>query len=214
MKSKPIIVGVTGGSGSGKSSVSKQILKTFSEMSVLVLAQDNYYKDQSHIPFEERLATNYDHPFAFDNDLYLEHIRSIIEGQAIDVPVYDFVNHTRSQEVRHEPSRDVLILEGILIFDNPEIRDLCDIKVFVDTDDDIRLARRIQRDVLQRGRSIESVLDQYMQVVKPMHLQFTEPTKRYADIIVPEGGYNQVAIDLLVTKIHTILRPNVLEGDI
>lgn len=214
MKSKPIIVGVTGGSGSGKSSVSKQILKTFSEMSVLVLAQDNYYKDQSHIPFEERLATNYDHPFAFDNDLYLEHIRSIIEGQTIDVPVYDFVNHTRSQEVRHEPSRDVLILEGILIFDNPEIRDLCDIKVFVDTDDDIRLARRIQRDVLQRGRSIESVLDQYMQVVKPMHLQFTEPTKRYADIIVPEGGYNQVAIDLLVTKIHTILRPNVLEGDI
>lgn len=214
MKSKPIIVGVTGGSGSGKSSVSKQILKTFSEMSVLVLAQDNYYKDQSHIPFEERLATNYDHPFAFDNDLYLEHIRSIIEGQSIDVPVYDFVHHTRSKELRHEPSRDVLILEGILIFDNPEIRELCDIKVFVDTDDDIRLARRIQRDVLQRGRSIESVLDQYMQVVKPMHLQFTEPTKRYADIIVPEGGYNQVAIDLLVTKIHTILRPNVLEGDI
>lgn len=205
MAGRPIIIGVTGGSGSGKSSVSKRILSEFTEMSVLVLAQDNYYKDQSHMPFEERLKTNYDHPFAFDNDLYYQQIQQFIKGETIEVPVYDYAQHNRSCEVRIEPSRDVLILEGILIFEDKQIRDLCDIKVYVDTEDDIRLARRIQRDVVKRGRSVESVLKQYIEVVKPMHHQFTEPTKRYADIIVPEGGHNSVAIDLLTTKIHTIL---------
>ncbi|MBG9979702.1 uridine kinase [Facklamia sp. DSM 111018] len=205
MAGRPIIIGVTGGSGSGKSSVSKRILSEFTEMSVLVLAQDNYYKDQSHMPFEERLKTNYDHPFAFDNDLYYQQIQQFIKGETIEVPVYDYTQHNRSREVIIEPSRDVLILEGILIFEDKQIRDLCDIKVYVDTEDDIRLARRIQRDVVKRGRSVESVLKQYVEVVKPMHHQFTEPTKRYADIIVPEGGHNSVAIDLLTTKIHTIL---------
>ncbi|MGF3141300.1 uridine kinase [Facklamia sp. P13055] len=205
MGDRPIIIGVTGGSGSGKSSVSKRILEQFTEMSVLVLAQDNYYKDQSHLTFEERLKTNYDHPFAFDNDLFFEHIQAFIRGETIEVPIYDFVNHTRSLETRREASRDVLILEGILIFEDKMIRDLCDIKIYVDTEDDIRLSRRIKRDVIKRGRSVESVLEQYETVVKPMHHQFTEPTKRYADIIVPEGGHNHVAIDLLVTKINTII---------
>ncbi|MGF3067375.1 uridine kinase [Facklamia sp. P12950] len=205
MGDRPIIIGVTGGSGSGKSSVSKRILEQFTEMSVLVLAQDNYYKDQSHLTFEERLKTNYDHPFAFDNDLVFEHIQAFIRGETIEVPIYDFVNYTRSLETRREASRDVLILEGILIFEDKMIRDLCDIKIYVDTEDDIRLSRRIKRDVIKRGRSVESVLEQYETVVKPMHHQFTEPTKRYADIIVPEGGHNHVAIDLLVTKINTII---------
>ena len=205
MRKKPIIIGVAGGSGSGKSSVSKRVLEQFTPLSVLVLAQDNYYKDQSHLTFEERLETNYDHPFAFDNDLFIEHIEKFIQGETIEVPTYDFVNHNRSGTITREPSRDVLILEGILLFEDKRLRDLCDIKVYVDTDDDIRLARRIRRDVISRGRSIESVLDQYIDVVKPMHHQFVEPTKRYADIIVPEGGYNQVAIDLIVTKIRTIL---------
>ncbi|MGF3076474.1 uridine kinase [Facklamia sp. P12945] len=205
MGDRPIIIGVTGGSGSGKSSVSKRILEQFTEMSVLVLAQDNYYKDQSHLTFEERLKTNYDHPFAFDNDLFFEHIQAFIRGETIEVPIYDFVNYTRSLETRREASRDVLILEGILIFEDKMIRDLCDIKIYVDTEDDIRLSRRIKRDVIKRGRSVESVLEQYETVVKPMHHQFTEPTKRYADIIVPEGGHNHVAIDLLVTKINTII---------
>ncbi|MGF3073108.1 uridine kinase [Facklamia sp. P13069] len=205
MGDRPIIIGVTGGSGSGKSSVSKRILEQFTEMSVLVLAQDNYYKDQSHLTFEERLKTNYDHPFAFDNDLFFEHIQAFIRGETIEVPIYDFVNYTRSLETRREASRDVLILEGILIFEDKMIRDLCDIKIYVDTEDDIRLSRRIKRDVIKRGRSVKSVLEQYETVVKPMHHQFTEPTKRYADIIVPEGGHNHVAIDLLVTKINTII---------
>ncbi|MGF3183516.1 uridine kinase [Facklamia sp. P12934] len=205
MGDRPITIGVTGGSGSGKSSVSKRILEQFTEMSVLVLAQDNYYKDQSHLTFEERLKTNYDHPFAFDNDLFFEHIQAFIRGETIEVPIYDFVNYTRSLETRREASRDVLILEGILIFEDKMIRDLCDIKIYVDTEDDIRLSRRIKRDVIKRGRSVESVLEQYETVVKPMHHQFTEPTKRYADIIVPEGGHNHVAIDLLVTKINTII---------
>lgn len=205
MTKSPIIIGVTGGSGSGKSSVSKRILEQFTELSVLVLPQDNYYKDQSHLTFEERLLTNYDHPFAFDNDLYYEQIQAFMRGETIEVPVYDFVNHTRSIEVQREVSRDVLILEGILIFEDPLIRDLCDIKIYVDTEDDIRLARRIKRDVIKRGRSVESVLQQYEEIVKPMHHQFTEPTKRYADIIVPEGGHNHVAIDLLTTKIKSII---------
>lgn len=202
---QPIVIGVTGGSGSGKTSVSQQIVNNFSELSVLLLEQDAYYKDQSHLPFEERLKTNYDHPLAFDNDLFYDHLTRLIEGRAIDKPVYDYSRHTRSDEVIHIEPRDVIIVEGILILDDKSIRNLMDIKVYVDTDDDIRLARRILRDINERGRTVQSVIDQYVDVVKPMHHQFIEPTKRYADIIVPEGGYNQVAIDLLTTKVATIL---------
>ena len=205
MKEKPIVIGVAGGSGSGKSSVSQGILEYFPNESILVLCQDNYYKDQAHLSFDERLETNYDHPLAFENDLYIAHIQSLMEGQAVQVPIYDFAAYTRSDQVQLAQPCRVLILEGILIFDEPAIRDLCDIKIYVDTEDDIRLARRIKRDVIQRGRTFESVLKQYEEVVKPMHHQFIEPSKRYADIILPEGGQNQVAIDLLVTKVNTFL---------
>lgn len=203
---KPIIIGVTGGSGSGKSSVTNRILDQFQGLSVMLLQQDYYYKDQSHLPFDERLLTNYDHPHAFDNDLFYEHLVTLIEGGAIEKPVYDYEQHTRSSETIIEHSQEVIIVEGILILDSERIRDLMDIKIYVETDDDIRLARRILRDIKERGRTVHSVINQYIEVVKPMHHQFIEPTKRYADLIIPEGGYNQVAIDLLTTKISTILK--------
>lgn len=205
MSKRPIVIGVSGASGSGKSSVSKRILEIFSEMSILVLQQDFYYKDQTHLPFEERLKTNYDHPLAFDNDLFIEHLEKLMKGETIDKPVYDFANHTRSTETIHQEPRDVIIVEGILILDDKRVRDLLDIKIYVDTDSDICLARRILRDINERGRTVDSVINQYVEVVKPMFHQFVEPTKRYADIIIPEGGYNQVAIDLLATKVRSIL---------
>ncbi|MHA3225554.1 uridine kinase [Globicatella sulfidifaciens] len=205
MSKRPIVIGVSGASGSGKSSVSKRILEIFSEMSILVLQQDFYYKDQTHLPFEERLKTNYDHPLAFDNDLFIEHLEKLMKSETIDKPVYDFANHTRSTETIHQEPRDVIIVEGILILDDKRVRDLLDIKIYVDTDSDICLARRILRDINERGRTVDSVINQYVEVVKPMFHQFVEPTKRYADIIIPEGGYNQVAIDLLATKVRSIL---------
>ena len=205
MSKRPIVIGVSGASGSGKSSVSKRILEIFSEMSILVLQQDFYYKDQTHLPFEERLKTNYDHPLAFDNDLFIEHLEKLMKSETIDKPVYDFANHTRSTETIHQEPRDVIIVEGILILDDKRVRNLLDIKIYVDTDSDICLARRILRDINERGRTVDSVINQYVEVVKPMFHQFVEPTKRYADIIIPEGGYNQVAIDLLATKVRSIL---------
>ncbi|PKY90374.1 uridine kinase [Falseniella ignava] len=205
MTTKPIVIGVTGGSGSGKTSVSQQILRNFQGYSVMLLAQDNYYKDQAHLAFEQRLQTNYDHPDAFDNDLFAKHLATLIDGGEIEIPIYDYSRHTRSDETRMAQSHDVIIVEGILILYSQELRDLMDIKVYVDTDDDIRLARRILRDIKERGRSVDSVIQQYVDVVKPMHHQFIEPTKRYADLIVPEGGYNTVAIDLLSTKIEHFL---------
>lgn len=202
---KPIVIGVTGGSGSGKTSVSKAIWESFSEVSLLLLEQDFYYKDQSHMPFEERLKTNYDHPFAFDNDRFIEDLKTLIQRDSIEQPVYDYANHTRSTETIFRESKDVIIVEGILILNDTRLRDLMDIKVYVDTDDDIRIIRRIKRDIEKRGRSLDSIIKQYLEVVKPMHQQFVEPTKKYADIIIPEGGKNQVAIDLMTTKIASIL---------
>lgn len=202
---QPIVIGVTGGSGSGKTSVSEQIVKNFSGLSVMLLQQDSYYKDQSSLTFEERLNTNYDHPLAFDNDLFIEHLKQLINGDGIDIPQYNFAEHTRSTKTIHQEPRDVIIVEGILILDDKRLRNLMDIKIYVDTDDDIRLSRRILRDINERGRSVDSVIGQYIEVVKPMHHQFIEPTKRYADVIIPEGGYNQVAIDLITTKIASIL---------
>lgn len=202
---KPIVIGVTGGSGSGKTSVSRAIFDHFSGHSILMLEQDFYYKDQSDLSFEERLKTNYDHPFAFDTELLIQHLKDLIAYKAIDKPVYDYSKHTRSDEVIHQEPKEVIIVEGILILDDPRLRDLMDIKVYVDTDDDIRIIRRIKRDIEERGRTLDSVIEQYLNVVKPMHNQFIEPTKRYADIIIPEGGRNQVAIDLMTTKIHSII---------
>lgn len=202
---RPLIIGIAGGSGSGKTSVTRAIYDVVKEHSVVVIEHDYYYKDQSELAFEERLQTNYDHPLAFDTDLLIEHIQELLVGRPINRPVYDYALHTRSgQTVTIEP-KDVIIIEGILVLDDVRLRDLMDIKLFVDTDADLRIIRRIRRDIEERGRSIGSVIDQYMSVVRPMHNQFIEPTKRYADLIIPEGGENMVAIDLMVTKIKTIL---------
>jgi uridine kinase len=205
MGKKPVVIGVAGGSGSGKTSVARAIYEHFGDRSILVLEQDFYYKDQSHLPFEERLKTNYDHPLAFDNDLLIEHIHKLLRYEPIEKPVYDYKLHTRSNKVIYVEPKDVIILEGILVLEDERLRNLMDIKVYVDTDADIRIIRRLLRDIKERGRTLESVIEQYVSVVRPMHNQFVEPTKRYADIIIPEGGQNHVAIDLMVAKIHTIL---------
>ncbi|WP_043933966.1 uridine kinase [Bacillus sp. EB01] len=205
MDRKPVVIGVAGGSGSGKTSVTKAIFDSFQGHSILMIEQDYYYKDQSGLPFEERLKTNYDHPLAFDNDLLIEHIEKLLAREPIEKPVYDYSLHTRSSQVIHVEPKDVIILEGILILEDERLRNLMDIKLFVDTDADIRILRRLQRDIKERGRTVESVIEQYVNVVRPMHNQFIEPTKRYADVIIPEGGHNYVAIDLMVTKIQTIL---------
>ncbi|ESU30691.1 uridine/cytidine kinase [Bacillus sp. 17376] len=205
MDRKPVVIGVAGGSGSGKTSVTKAIYDCFKSQSILMLEQDYYYKDQSHLPLEERLKTNYDHPLAFDNDLLLEHIQKLLSHEAIDKPVYDYAVHTRSSEIIHVEPKDVIILEGILILEDERLRNLMDIKLYVDTDADLRIVRRLLRDIKERGRSMDSVIEQYVKVVRPMHNQFIEPTKRYADVIIPEGGQNHVAVDLMVTKIQTIL---------
>lgn len=202
---KPVVIGVTGGSGSGKTSVTKAIYESFKGHSILMLEQDYYYKDQSDLPFEERLKTNYDHPLAFDNDLLIAHIEQLLRFEPIEKPVYDYSQHTRSDEVIHVEPKDVIILEGILVLEDERLRNLMDIKLYVDTDADLRIIRRMQRDIQERGRTLDSVIDQYVNVVRPMHNQFIEPTKRYADVIIPEGGHNHVAIDLMVTKIQTIL---------
>ncbi|WVE61325.1 uridine kinase [Enterococcus faecium] len=204
-KSKPIIIGVTGESGSGKTSVSRAIFNNFPDHSIMMLEQDSYYKDQSHLSFEERLNTNYHYPFAFDNDLLIQHVGDLLNYKAIEKPVYDYVAHTRSQATIIQEPKEVIILEGILILEDERLRDLMDIKVYVDTDDDIRIIRRIKRDMEERGRTLDSVIEQYLTVVKPMYHQFIEPTKRYADIIVPEGGENHVAIDLITTKVASFL---------
>jgi len=202
---RPVVIGIAGGSCSGKTSVTHAIYDVFRDHSVVVIEQDFYYKDQSHLTFEERLGTNYDHPLAFDNDLLIKHIKKLLSRQSIEKPVYDYVQHTRAKEIIHVEPVDVIILEGILVLEDADLRDLMDIKLFVDTDSDLRIIRRIMRDIKERGRTTDSVIDQYLTAVRPMHNLFIEPTKRYADIIIPEGGDNEVAIDLMVTKIKTIL---------
>jgi uridine kinase len=205
MTRKPVVIGVTGGSGSGKTSVTKAIYDHFKGHSILMLEQDYYYKDQSSLPFEERLKTNYDHPLAFDNDLLIEHLEKLLRFETINKPVYDYSIHTRSNKVIPVEPKDVIILEGILVLEDERLRQLMDIKLYVDTDADLRIIRRLMRDIKERGRTMDSVIEQYVNVVRPMHNQFIEPTKRYADVIIPEGGHNHVAIDLMVTKIQTIL---------
>lgn len=202
---KPIFIGITGGSGSGKTTVVKKIKTEIPSKSLTIIEQDSYYKDQSQLTYEERCKTNYDHPFAFDSDLLLQHLKDLREGKSIEKPVYDYEIHNRTKVTQTVEPRDIIVLEGILIFYDKRIRDMLDIKIFVDTDSDIRLVRRIIRDMSDRGRTVDSVLTQYMQTVRPAHEQFIEPTKKFADIIIPEGGHNLVAIDLMVTKIKSII---------
>lgn len=205
MRKKPIIIGVTGGSGSGKTSVSRAILSKFEDSDIALIEHDSYYKDQSHLTFEERTSTNYDHPLAFDTDLMIEHMNELISGRPVDIPIYDYTRHTRSDKTYRQEPQEVFIVEGILVLEDKRLRDLMDIKLFVDTDDDIRIIRRIKRDMVERDRSLNSIIDQYTSVVKPMYHQFIEPTKRYADIVIPEGVSNLVALDLISTKIASIL---------
>ncbi len=202
-KKRPIVIGVTGGSGSGKTTVSRAIFDEFAGHSLLMLQEDSYYK-ASAAPFSERKKINYDHPLAFDTDLLIDQIKQLLRYEPIEKPVYGYKDHNRSKQVVRQEPKDVIILEGILILYDPRLRDLMDIKVYVDTDDDIRLIRRMKRDMHERGRSLDNIINQYLATVRPMYHQFVEPTKRYADIIIPEGGQNQVAIDLLVTKIRDI----------
>lgn len=203
--SRPIIIGVTGGSGSGKTSVSRAILSNFPDERISMIEHDSYYKDQAHLTFEERVKTNYDHPLAFDTDLMIEQLEELLQGRPVDIPVYDYAQHTRSTEVFRQEPQDVFIVEGILVLEDARLRDLMDIKIFVDTDDDVRIIRRIKRDLVERGRTLDSIIDQYLGVVKPMYHQFIEPSKRYADIVIPEGASNTVAIDLINTKVAAIL---------
>lgn len=203
---KTLIIGIAGGSASGKSSISRQLKEVYEHSnSVVIIRQDDYYKDQSHKPMEERVLNNYDHPDAFDNDLLVKHLHDLLKGKTIDKPVYDFVEHTRSTQIEQVEPSDVIVLEGLFVLEDLQIRQLCDIKVFVDTDADLRFIRRMLRDVKERGRTLESVVKQYETTVRDMHNLFVEPSKRYADLIIPEGGHNTVAIDLLITKIGSII---------
>ncbi|MGX9707634.1 uridine kinase [Laceyella tengchongensis] len=201
---KPVVIGVAGGSGSGKTTVARKLVEQFAD-SVVYLEQDSYYKDQSHLTLEERQKTNYDHPLSFDTDLLIEQLSQLLQYKSIDKPVYDYTEHTRAPETVRLDPKDVIILEGILILDDERLRNMMDIKIFVDTDADVRILRRIERDIKERGRTFQSVMDQYLNVVRPMHLQFIEPSKRYADLIIPEGGHNQVAINLLINHIRMYL---------
>jgi len=202
---KPVIIGVSGGSGSGKTSVSRLIVDSFINHSIALIEHDSYYKDQSQLTFEERLKTNYDHPMAFETNLLLKQLQDLLNYKTIDIPVYDYAAHTRSTQTIRQAPRDVIIVEGILILEDKKLRDLMDIKIYVDTDDDVRIIRRIRRDIMERERSLDSVINQYLNYVKPAHHQFVEPSKRYADIIIPEGASNTVGIDLLKTKIQAII---------
>ena len=201
MDNNILVIGIAGGTGSGKTTLMNNLIKTFQE-DVTILSHDNYYKRHDDLTYEERCGLNYDEPAALETDLMAQHLELLRQGQAIDCPVYDFTQHNRSNEtIRIEP-RKVIIVEGILIFENQPLRDLMDIRIFVDTDSDIRLCRRIKRDVNKRGRSLESVLTQYQETVKPMHEMYVEPSKKYANIIVPEGGKNLVALDMIMGRIQ------------
>ena len=199
------MIGICGGTGSGKTTITSRIIGALSESNVVVLQQDNYYKGFEELSFEERVKVNFDHPDSMDTPLMAKHVKQLRAGMAIDRPTYDFANFCRLEEtVRIEP-RAAIIIEGILIFESPALRDLMDIKIFVDTDADLRFIRRLVRDIRERGRTMEMVIEQYMATVRPMHLEFVEPSKRHADVIIPEGGHNEVGIDLVIQKIRSLV---------
>jgi uridine kinase len=194
---KPFVIGVAGGSGSGKTTVVRHIIERVGPVNLTLIQQDSYYRDTAHMPDEERALQNYDHPASLETDLMTRHVRTLIDGGTVDIPVYDFASHERARQAIKAAPRPVILIDGILIFFEKELRDLMDLRIFVDTDADVRLLRRLKRDIVERGRSIDSVLAQYETYVRPMHLEFVEPTKRYADIIIPHGGENVAALDML-----------------
>lgn len=206
-----ILIGIAGGSGSGKTLVARTIVRELGSDRVVIIDQDSYYKDLEDIPFLDRDGRNFDHPDAFDNELLTRHIRELLAGHPVEQPIYDYSQHRRLRETRMIGEHLVIVLEGILIFGDPELRALMDIKLFIDADPDVRFIRRLRRDLVERGRSVDSIVRQYEESVRPMHLQFVDPSKRHADVIIPEGGHNAVAIDLVKTKIRELLRERGVE---
>jgi uridine kinase len=204
-KNGSIVFGVAGGTASGKTTVADAILDAVGAAQVAYLSHDAYYREMNHLPFSERARLNYDHPDSLETELLIEHVKELLAGRTVQVPVYDFTTHTRTQETRPVEPSPIILIDGILIFTNARLRDLMDIKVYVDTDGDVRFIRRLQRDMNERGRSLESIIDQYMETVRPMHLEFVEPSKRYADVIVPHGGLNRVAMDMVVARLIEML---------
>ncbi len=205
MPHRPLVLGVAGGSGSGKSTVVREVARALGEDRVAVIRHDWYYRDLAHLPYAERCAVNFDHPDALETDLLVRQVDALLRGDTVEAPSYDYATHTRARRVVRIEPKPVVILDGILVLAEPDLRERMDLKVFVDTDADIRLLRRLRRDTVERGRTAESVLDQYERTVRPMHLEFVEPSRRYADLIIPEGGYNREAVALLVTRLRTML---------
>lgn len=205
MFGRPFVVGIAGGTGSGKTTVAHKLASAIPDGRCVTIEHDAYYYDQSHLPMEERARINYDHPASLESSLLVQHLTELRAGQAVEVPIYDFANHARRGETRLVDAARVIVVEGILVFTEPALRELMDIKIFVDTDPDIRLMRRIRRDLEQRGRTFQSVRDQYYATVRPMHIEYVEPTKRWADLIIPEGGNNHVALDVLLGQLWRIV---------
>ncbi|MCL6271882.1 uridine kinase [Sansalvadorimonas sp. 2012CJ34-2] len=205
MSQKTILVGVAGASASGKSLLAETLIKEFASEHVCMISEDSYYKDQTHLTMDERVKTNYDHPESMDHDLLLEHLKMLKNGESIEVPEYDYSDHNRTKNTRHVEPAKVIIFEGILLFVNPAIREAFDLRFYMDTPLDICLTRRLQRDIVSRGRDMDSVISQYMATVRPMFMQFIEPSRQHADLIIPRGGKNQIAIDLIKTKIHSLV---------
>lgn len=205
MEKRGVLIGISGASGSGKTLVAKTLYQLLGSGKVLNIQEDSYYKDLSHLPFEQRTQFNFDHPDAFDHHLLIEHLQSLLQGKSVEHPIYDFTTHTRKRETRTVEPHRIIILEGILVLSIPEIREQMDIKIFVDTAPDLCFIRRLERDIIERKRSVESVIKQYQNTVRPMFMQFIEPAKRYADIIIPHGGRNMIAIDIIRAKIENLL---------
>jgi uridine kinase len=202
---EPIIIGVAGGSGSGKTTVSQEILRRVGAERIAFIQHDSYYRDQSHLPMDQRARLNYDHPDILETGLLVSHLQQLQAGQPVDMPLYDFTTHTRRSETRRVEPKRVILVEGILIFAEPALRKVFDVRIWVETDADVRFIRRLRRDIAERGRTVESVIEQYQATVRPMHLEFAEPSKRYADLIIPQGGHNIVAMDMVVARILEML---------
>ncbi|UYN91445.1 MAG: uridine kinase [Anaerolineales bacterium] len=202
----PLVIGVAGGSGSGKTTVAQAIVQRATPGSVAYIQHDSYYKDLSKLEPAQRKTTNFDHPNSLESELMVQHIRALKDGHSVEVPSYDFTNHTRRTETQTVEPRPIVLVEGILLYVEPDLREMCDVKLYVDTDADLRFIRRLQRDISERGRSTESVIQQYFATVRPMHLEFVEPSKRYADLIIPYGGFNKVALEFVLARIEARLR--------
>lgn len=206
MGKRPIVLGIAGGTGSGKTPVAEAIVRRIGPEHIAYIQHDSYYKDQSHLPMAERVRVNYDHPDSLDTELLIRHLQDLLAGHPVEVPIYDFTTYTRTPHTRRVEPKPAILVEGILVFVEKALRELFDIKIYVDADPDIRFIRRLQRDLRERGRTLGSVIQQYLTTVRPMHLEFVEPSKRYADIIIPEGGFHTVASDLIVARINALLR--------